>query len=130
MVATIVYEPRRDDGPIDPRFLPGGAFPGALDHTRRAPPENHRGGASPSTPGRVGACPHLALAVYRWAKGHHLDDILEGDEIQVGDFVRWCKQCVDVLDQIITVGVGPLHHTALEARALIFRGIVALSSVA
>jgi len=130
MVATIVYEPRRDDGPIDPRFLPGGAFPGALDHTRRLHQRITEVELRHQLPVGSELAPHLALAVYRWAKGHHLDDILEGDEIQVGDFVRWCKQCVDVLDQIITVGVGPLHHTALEARALIFRGIVALSSVA
>ena len=130
MVATLVYEPRRDDGPLDPRFLPGGEFPGALDHTRRLHRRLSEVELHHQLPVSPDLSPHLALAVYRWARGHHLDDILEGDEIQVGDFVRWCKQIIDVLDQIITVGVGPIHHTALEARALVFRGIVALSSVA
>ena len=130
MVASLVYEPRRDDGPVDPRFLPGGEFPGALDHTRRLHRKLTEVEQRHQLPVSSELSPHLALAVHRWAKGHHLDDILEGDEVQVGDFVRWCKQIVDVLDQIITVGVGPVHHTALEARALVFRGIVALSSVA
>ncbi|MDP4972171.1 MAG: RNA helicase, partial [Pontimonas sp.] len=130
MVAALVYEPRRDDGPVDPRFLPGGNFPGALDHTRRLHRKLTEVEMKHQLPVSSELSPQLALAVYRWAQGHHLDDILEGDEVQVGDFVRWCKQIVDVLDQIITVGVGPIHHTALEARALVFRGIVALSSVA
>jgi ATP-dependent RNA helicase HelY len=130
MVATLVYEPRRDDGAVDPRFLPGGEFPGALDHTRRLHTKLSELELRHQLPVSSQLSPHLALAVHRWAKGHHLDDILEGDEVQVGDFVRWCKQIVDVLDQIITVGVGPVQHTALEARALVFRGIVALSSVA
>lgn len=130
MVATLVYEPRRDDGPPDPRFLPSGEFPGALDHTRRLHRKLTEVELRHQLPVSAELSPHLALAVHRWAKGHHLDDILDGDAIQVGDFVRWCKQIVDVLDQIITVGVGPIHHTALEARALVFRGIVALSSVA
>jgi ATP-dependent RNA helicase HelY len=130
MVAALVYEPRRDDGPVDPRFLPGGNFPGALDHTRRLHRKLTEVEIKHQLPVSSELSPQLALAVYRWAQGHHLDDILEGDEVQVGDFVRWCKQIVDVLDQIITVGVGPIHHTALEARALVFRGIVALSSVA
>jgi ATP-dependent RNA helicase HelY len=129
MVATLVYEPRRDDGPLDPRLLPGGAYPGALDHTRRLHRKLSELEQAHQLPVSTELSPHLALAVHRWATGHHLDDILEGDDVQVGDFVRWCKQIVDVLDQIITVGVGPVHHTAFEARALVFRGIVALSSV-
>ena len=130
MVAALVYEPRRDDGPVDSRFLPGGNFPGALDHTRRLHRKLTEVEMKHQLPASSELSPQLALAVYRWAQGHHLDDILEGDEVQVGDFVRWCKQIIDVLDQIITVGVGPIHNTALEARALVFRGIVALSSVA
>ena len=130
MVAALVYEPRRDDGPLDPRFLPGGNFLGALDHTKRIHQRLTDVEMAHQLPVGRELAPHLALSVHRWAKGHHLDDILEGDDIQVGDFVRWCKQVIDVLDHITTVGVGPMHQTSLEARALVFRGIVALSSVA
>jgi ATP-dependent RNA helicase HelY len=73
---------------------------------------------------------HLALSVYRWASGRRLETVLDGHDIQAGDFVRWCKQIIDVLDQIVTVGVGPLHDVALDARSRVFRGVVALSSVA
>ena len=74
--------------------------------------------------------PQLAMAMYRWALGHRLENVLDMRDIQAGDFVRWCKQVIDVLDQIITIGEGPIHTTALDARAAVFRGIVALSSVA
>ena len=130
MVAALVYEPRRDDGPVDPRHLPGGEFVSALDQTKRLHRKLSELEAAHQLPSRGEISPQLALAVHRWASGHHLDDILEGDDLQVGDFVRWCKQVIDVLDQIITVGVGPIQSTAITARGLVFRGIVALSSVA
>jgi ATP-dependent RNA helicase HelY len=130
MVATIVYEPRRDDGPVDPRFLPAGNFVSALDQTRRLHRKLSDIEQAHQLPVTSELSPQLAMPVYRWAKGHHLDDILEGDDIQPGDFVRWSKQIIDVIDQIVTVGVGPVHDTALQARGLVFRGIVALSSVA
>jgi ATP-dependent RNA helicase HelY len=130
MVATIVYEPRRDDGPVDPRFLPAGHFASALDQTRRLHRKLSDIEQTHQLPVTSELSPQLAMPVYRWAQGHHLDDILEGDDIQPGDFVRWSKQIIDVIDQIVTVGVGPVHDTALHARGLVFRGIVALSSVA
>ncbi|NBT74208.1 MAG: RNA helicase, partial [Betaproteobacteria bacterium] len=130
MVAALVYEPRRDDGPVDPRRLPGGNFVSALDQTKRLHRKLSELEASHQLPSSGEISAQLALAVHRWASGHHLDDILEGDDLQVGDFVRWCKQVIDVLDQIITVGVGPIQSTAMTARGLVFRGIVALSSVA
>jgi len=49
--------------------------------------------------------------------------------VAVGDFVRLCKQVIDVLDQIEQVDNGPTGSIAREARAAVFRGIVALSSL-
>jgi ATP-dependent RNA helicase HelY len=130
MVATLVYEPRRDDGPVHPKDLPGGAYLPALDHTRRlhrklsdTEGDNHL----QPTPD---VSPQLAKAVHRWASGYRLEDVLESNDIQAGDFVRWCKQIIDVLDQIISIGQGPVPRTAEVARSQVFRGIVALSSVA
>jgi ATP-dependent RNA helicase HelY len=72
----------------------------------------------------------LALPLFRWASGERLEDVLEQGELTAGDFVRWCKQVIDVLDQIATSGEGPVQRAATQARPLVFRGIVALSSVA
>lgn len=130
MVATLVYEPRRDDGPVHPRDLPGGAFPGALDLTRslhRKLSDSERENSLTPTP-ELSA--HIAQAVLLWAQGKRLEKVLDRDDLQAGDFVRWCKQIIDSLDHIITIGEGPISRTAEAARSSIFRGIVALSSVA
>jgi ATP-dependent RNA helicase HelY len=129
MVATLVYEPRRDDHAVHPTDLPQGAYPQAFDHTRklhRALSEVEAKHQLPETPPLA---PHIALAFYRWSEGARLDDVLDSVELSAGDFVRWCKQVMDVLDQISTSGEGPVQRQATIARASIFRGIVALSSV-
>ncbi|MGB4713674.1 MAG: DEAD/DEAH box helicase [Pontimonas sp.] len=130
MVAAIVYEPRRDDAPLHPRDMPGGAFPDALRATIRAHQKLREIEADHQVAGTSDLAAHLSLAVYRWASGRRLESVLDGHDVQAGDFVRWCKQIIDVLDQIITVGVGPIHEAALDARARVFRGVVAMSSVA
>jgi len=130
MVAAIVYEPRRDDAPLHPRDMPGGAFPDALRATIRAHQKLRDIEADYQVAGTSDLAAHLSLAVYRWASGRRLESVLDGHDVQAGDFVRWCKQIIDVLDQIITVGVGPIHEVALDARARVFRGVVAMSSVA
>lgn len=130
MVATLVYEPRRDDGPVHPKDLPGGAYRDALDQTRalhRKLSDIERDYQIIPTPELA---PHLALSVLMWAEGKSLEKVLDRDDIQAGDFVRWCKQIIDSLDQIISIGQGALSRTAEEARSAVFRGIVALSSVA
>ena len=130
MVATLVYEPRRDDGPVHPKDLPGGAYRDALEQTRalhRKLSDIERDHQIIPTPELA---PHLALSVLMWAEGKSLEKVLDRDDIQAGDFVRWCKQIIDSLDQIISIGQGALSRTAEEARTAVFRGIVALSSVA
>jgi len=130
MVAAVVYEPRRDDAPLHPHDMPGGEFPNALRATISLHEKLRRIEAEHQVAGSSDLAAHLSLAVYRWASGRRLESVLDGHDVQAGDFVRWCKQIIDVLDQIITVGVGPIHEVALDARARVFRGVVAMSSVA
>ncbi len=52
----------------------------------------------------------LVTAVHRWAVGRSLDAVLRGSEIAAGDFVRWCKQVIDVLDQV--AGAAPTPRSA------------------
>jgi ATP-dependent RNA helicase HelY len=129
IVATLVYEPRRDDHAVHPKDLPGGGFPVALDHTRRLHFSLSEAERRHQLPETNPVSPHLALAFYRWSSGARLESVLDSTEISAGDFVRWCKQVMDVLDQIHSSGEGPVQRTAVQARSSIFRGIVALSSV-
>jgi len=64
----------------------------------------------------------FAEAVWDWACGRGLADVLEASQLTAGDFVRGARQVIDFLGQL--VGAGAVTHTAREAIALIRRGVV------
>jgi len=73
----------------------------------------------------------LSWAAWRWASGATLEQVLDDDpDMTAGDFVRWCKQLVDLLSQVALVAEGPLRRTAHEAVRAVRRGVVGYSSVA
>jgi ATP-dependent RNA helicase HelY len=54
--------------------------------------------------------------------------VLEGSELTAGDFVRWCKQVMDFLGQLVAASPGsPLAETARTAIDSIRRGVVAVT---
>ena len=70
--------------------------------------------------------PGFAWAAHQWAAGAELEGVLD-EELTAGDFVRWTRQLIDLLDQIADVGQG---HVALISRAAVAgmrRGVVAYS---
>jgi ATP-dependent RNA helicase HelY len=68
--------------------------------------------------------------MFRWASGTGLDQVLQEADMAAGDFVRWTKQTIDLLDQLSVVAPGEVGRTARTALDAIRRGIVAYSSVA
>ena len=59
----------------------------------------------------------FATPIHRWAEGEALDDILAETEMAPGDFVRNCKQLVDLLRQIEEVAPPrPRRRSARAAR--------------
>ncbi|WP_084103741.1 RNA helicase [Demequina sp. NBRC 110056] len=72
--------------------------------------------------------PHWGIVgpIHGWAQGKGLDTVLRDTEIAPGDMVRWCKQVIDVLDQIAQSAPQPQlrarAHTAIDAMR---RGVVA-----
>jgi ATP-dependent RNA helicase HelY len=133
-VSAVLYESRRDTEGVPP--VPGGAVRAALTDTlalwaELSTQEREHGLALTREPD-LG----FGWAAYRWARGEPLDRVLQaaaeaGQELSAGDFVRWSKQLLDLLDQIATVaGPGsPLRETARQAVAAIRRGVVAYSGV-
>ncbi|MGN6744184.1 MAG: DEAD/DEAH box helicase [Amnibacterium sp.] len=129
LATTFVFEPRREEGLVNERWLPKGPFRDAwnrleglwerLDDLERS----HRlpGSSTPS----VG----LVSAMHRWARGGALDAVLREADLQAGDFVRWTKQVIDQHDQVSQVAEGKTAATARQALDAIRRGIVAYSSV-
>jgi ATP-dependent RNA helicase HelY len=73
----------------------------------------------------------LVWPMYKWAKGRTLQDVLNGTELAAGDFVRWTKQVIDLLDQLAKVpGMPPqFGRLCIAAIDLIRRGVVEYSSV-
>jgi ATP-dependent RNA helicase HelY len=130
MAASLVFEPRRDEGAPNDRNLPGGGFREAFDRTTDLwarlddlEREHRLPGTNPLSTG-------LTLAMHKWASGGSLDSALSTADLAAGDFVRWAKQTIDLLDQLSVVAdssVGSVARTALDQ---VFRGIVAYSSVA
>ena len=79
--------------------------------------------------------PELGLVwpIFKWAKGRHLQEVLSGTDLAAGDFVRWVKQVIDLLDQLAHIPNLYLRDCAGRARRpsnSIKRGVVAYSSVA
>jgi ATP-dependent RNA helicase HelY len=133
-VSAVVYESRRDDGGLEPR-IPPGPVGAALRETIRIWSELEDGERQHRLD--TTSAPDLGLtwAVYRWASGHRLDAVLSDSDLAAGDFVRWCKQVIDLLGQVQqAAGTGPdgvgIRRAAEDAIEGVRRGVVAYSSVA
>ncbi|HSV67333.1 MAG TPA: DEAD/DEAH box helicase [Mycobacteriales bacterium] len=133
-VSALVYESRRDAEGV-PR-LPVGAVRDALGQTTRLWAELE--GQEREHRLTLTREPDLGFAwpAYRWAWGEPLDRVLAasepgGAELSAGDFVRWCKQLVDLLDQVGKAAAdSPLRETARAAVDAVRRGVVAYTGVA
>jgi ATP-dependent RNA helicase HelY len=131
VVSALVYESRRDDGGV-PR-VPQGPVAEALAATVRlwsdleSDERRHRVDRTRE--------PDLGFAwpMHRWARGQTLAAVLtaaeqNGQELAAGDFVRWCRQVIDLLDQLAAVA-GPEHPVGRAAKSAIGsvrRGVVGL----
>jgi ATP-dependent RNA helicase HelY len=130
VASALVYENRRPDESV-PR-VPSGAVQAALsDMTRiwgRLTEAETRARLSFLREPDVG----FTWAAWRWASGARLEQVLDDDpDLTAGDFVRWCKQLVDLLSQVALVAApgSPIRTTSRQAIDAVRRGVVAYSSV-
>ena len=137
-LSAMVFESRGSDGPAPAHAvdMPTPAVRKALAETRRlsgqlrADEQRHR--LSPSREPDIGFVP----AIHRWATSGNLAAALEasdvagnGSPLPAGDFVRWCRQVLDLLDQVRNAAPESSVRTAAK-RAIddIRRGVVAVDS--
>jgi ATP-dependent RNA helicase HelY len=137
VVSSVLYESRGDTpGPPDGTDVPTGKLRRALNQTRRlwtelrADEQRHR--ITQSREPEDG----FVTAVYRWATTGDLTTALaasdasgSGTPLSAGDFVRWCRQVLDLLDQVRNAAPTPaLRATAKRAINDIRRGVVAVDA--
>lgn len=127
--AVLVYESRGKDDGMAAR-LPSGAAGDAIDQLLRTWERLK----TLETEYRVQTLPDpdlgLAWPMLRWAQGRPLESVLWESDMTAGDFVRWTKQVIDLLGQVIQAGAGrPVAEQARIAADLIDRGVIAYSSV-
>lgn len=68
--------------------------------------------------------PGFTTVVYEWAAGAELEEIFGEAEFAAGDFVRNCRQLLDLLRQLRD-GFPAIAQTAAEAVRAVERGVVA-----
>jgi ATP-dependent RNA helicase HelY len=133
VVSALVYESRRVEGPV-PR-VPSGAVSEALTATVRAWSELEADERRHRVDRTREPDAGFAWPMHRWARGESLAAVLtaaeqNGSELSAGDFVRWCRQVLDLLDQIAGVaGRGSaVGRTAVRAGQAVRRGVVAVGA--
>ncbi len=129
LTCCLVYQPRRDEAGPGERGLPRGPFRAALAHTQELWQRLDDLERDARLPGSEPVATGLAQAMYSWARGAALDRVLNEADMAAGDFVRWAKQTIDLLDQLSIVAEGEVGPIARQALGSVRRGIVAYSSV-
>ncbi|MEU6735344.1 DEAD/DEAH box helicase [Streptomyces physcomitrii] len=135
-VSALVYESRIGDDAVAPK-VPSGKAKAALGEMVRIwgrldAVEEEFGISQTEGVGQREPDLGFAWAVYMWASGKGLDEVLREAEMPAGDFVRWCKQVIDVLGQIAAAAPAEQSTVAKNARRAVeavLRGVVAYSSV-
>ncbi|WP_077080750.1 DEAD/DEAH box helicase [Mycobacterium numidiamassiliense] len=138
VVSSVLYESRGGDGPGGPfaAEAPTAGLRHALHQTSRlstalrADEQTHR--IAPSREPDDG----FVGVIYRWARSGDLTAALAaadatgtGSPLLAGDFVRWCRQVLDLLDQVRNAAPdAELRATAKRAINDVRRGVVAVDA--
>ncbi|NUU32896.1 DEAD/DEAH box helicase [Arthrobacter sp. C9C5] len=131
LASVLVYQAKREDRGLRPK-MPSVSLESAVDTVVRewsALEDVEEANKLPLT-----GEPELGLVwpIFKWAKGRHLQEVLSGTDLAAGDFVRWVKQVIDLLDQLAKIpGLEPrVARLCGDAITLVKRGVVAYSAVA
>jgi ATP-dependent RNA helicase HelY len=136
VLSAVLYESRGDAATPQAAEVPTGKLRRALADTRRlaaelrADEQRHR--ITQSREPDEG----FVAAVYRWATTGDLAAALDASDIgrtgspmSAGDFVRWCRQVLDLADQVRNAAATPeLRAVAKRAIADVRRGVVAVDA--
>ena len=137
VVSSVLYESRGDaPGAPDGTDVPTGKLRRALNQTRRLWTELRADEQRQRITGSREPEGGFVPAIYRWATTGDLTTALAasdasgtGTPLSAGDFVRWCRQVLDLLDQVRNAAPTPaMRATAKRAINGIRRGVVAVDA--
>src|SRR4051794_4755170 len=128
--SALVFEARRDNPALP--AVPAGKVAVAIGEMRRIRLRLQDVEADHGVPVTRDLDLGFAWAAYRWADGQSLDRVLAGaeqagTELSGGDFVRWMRQLIDLLDQLAKVAEEPVAGVARAAVGRVRRGVVAVA---
>jgi ATP-dependent RNA helicase HelY len=124
-VSALVHEPRHQEAEVSPR-MPNDDVAAALTAMERLWSQIEDLETEHDLPTTTMPDGGMAWMVHRWASGDRLDAVLRGQEMAAGDFVRRCKQLVDLLDQVAKASTDTVvRRTARSAIDGVLRGVVA-----
>lgn len=121
---ALTFEPRGDKTDVDPRMPTDNlrsawsSLQSVFDRISRA--EKQAG--LDRTPSPAG---DLVEMSYKWAGGATLSAILPDVELSGGDFVRWMRQAIDLLEQLTKLEGTTVGTKSKGAVKLLRRGVVA-----
>ncbi|WP_025349645.1 DEAD/DEAH box helicase [Nocardia nova] len=133
VVSALVFESRQEggylgpSGPTEPVRRAVGATIGVWSQLRT---DEARHKLAPTREPDLG----FVTGIYKWARGDGLAESLlasgdHGSALSAGDFVRWCRQVIDLLDQIHqTADDTEIAATAAKSVRAIRRGVVAVDA--
>ncbi len=73
--------------------------------------------------------PGFVPTIFAWAEGKPLEDVLAEAGMAAGDFVRNCKQLLDLLRQVQEVAAPEVAHVMRVAQEAVRRSVVAYTGV-
>ncbi|MBF6447545.1 RNA helicase [Nocardia elegans] len=133
VVSVLVFESRQEggylgpSGPTEPVRRAVGATIGVWSQLRT---DEAKHKLPPTREPDLG----FVTGIYKWARGDGLAESLlasgdQGSALSAGDFVRWCRQVIDLLDQIHqTADDTEIAATAAKSVRAIRRGVVAVDA--
>jgi ATP-dependent RNA helicase HelY len=73
--------------------------------------------------------PGFMATVFAWAEGKPLEDVLATSGLVAGDFVRSCKQLLDLLRRVESVAAPHVAHAAAAAHTAVNRSVVSYTGL-
>lgn len=131
VASTCVFEPRKNHDPdMDIPGGPKGRLSKALTATQRIMTRVNKAESQAHAPTTMPLEYGLVNAMYWWVNGDPLATAVQAADLEPGDWVRWCRQVIDLLGQVKSQSSSELARTCDVCVDSIRRSVVALAEEA